>query len=124
MYNLVFAFFYHLIKKRNSGGPRFNAAGSVFLAVLFHVLSLDAIIREFFGYSVMDVFPDGQFSNKYSFLPIVIVIWLFAYLYFSPKRIKSILAKYGEENIHSFKNSVFVALIYIVPLSIIIYLSS
>ncbi len=119
MYQYLFAFFYRLIEKKHER-PRFETSGLLHLAVLLHILCLNSLVNAFWDFSISDVFSKEYFNNKYSFLPIVILIWVGVYLYYTPKKIAQLLKKYENINILSLKNIIVVSLIYIIPFIIMV----
>ena len=122
MYNFLFGFFYFLLLERNEI-PRFSASIVLSVYIGFHFLCLDSIIRYFTGFSIMDIFPEEDFTNKYSYYPIAAIFMVLVYFYFSKSKVEYIYNKYKDSNIHTFKHILFVILAFIFPLAIMVSLS-
>ena len=110
MYNFLFGFFYILAIKKNEI-PRYTTSLLVSIALIFHILCLLALLKYF---AFMDLPFKEHLTNKFNFLPFIIISIILVYLYFTPRRIKVILTRH----------IIFVILMYILPLSIIIFVAS
>lgn len=119
MYKFVYCYIFQLAKKRNPT-PDFNASGFVWIMQFIHIALILAIVKKVLKIEYFR-FSDTYFYNKLVFAPIAILWLILTYRYYK-KRTDKIINVYSGKKMITFKNSVIVFSLLLIPLFIMIQL--
>jgi len=123
MYNFVFWFFYKFFEWRKGFRSSFLSACMVGLAIIIHLGLIHSVLRYFTGFTI-GVFTSRYGYNRLLLLPIILSCFFVVYQFYYRKRANDILKHYGEEQVFSIKNILYIVLIMAVPLIIAILLTN
>jgi len=115
MYDFAFYFFYGILERRKDNTV-FTSILGVTIIVFLHVLSVVFLLSHFNIIGKIPVFSNTYLYNKlYWFVPSLVFIGII-FLYFTKRKVKSILEKYSaKEDFYSFGSIIFFLLMIVVP---------
>jgi hypothetical protein len=102
-----------LLEKRNPD-PVFAAASFVSFVFFIHFALILAVVKNLFDLGI-PAFSNVYFYNKLFFLPFAIIWLILVYRYFK-KRSNEIIKLYSGKKIVTFKNSIIVFSVFLIPL--------
>lgn len=113
MYAFIYAFLYQLgVRKRHSiSEGKDNGWLGLLIASTIHFGVITVFIELIFDVDILYFLPKG---NKYELIPIVIVQSILVY-YWCKKRGEAYVNKYKDTNLLTFKNSLMIILLYLIP---------
>lgn len=115
MYKLTYYYIFKLTEKRNPDA-RFGAASFVFITQVAQCFLIFAVIKKIGGLNY-PVFSDIYLINKIIMIPFML-IWLFLVNYYYKKRFDKIVSLFKDESIITFRNTIIVFSLLLIPIFI------